>query len=231
MQFFVLLHLYLQTCCMLKITVPDPCHESWENMTPADTGRYCAACAKTVIDFTAMTDEEVSNFFITRQRERVCGRFKNNQLSRIIINLPQDILHVTMPRWKQFLTACLLAFSSMLFSCDASIENKTMGEPLVQPGNTPVLTANTITDTIITNKCSTLLGDTVLIAPVTMGTPAVITNVEHWDSTNEVIEATYFTGEVALDSSAIIPLPPDDTTKIKNPPNADSTDCNNLKYY
>jgi hypothetical protein len=219
---------------MLKITIPTPCHESWDNMAPAGNGRHCAACAKTVIDFTAMTDEAISNFFVTWQRERVCGRFKNNQLSRVTVLLPQDILHVTMPRWKQFLTACLLSFSSMLFSCDASIENKTMGEPLVQIGNTPILTAYDIKDTSITNSCSTLMGDTILIEPATMGVvlPEIIEEpTQPLDSANKVIEENYITGKIAFDSSLITPIIPDDSVKIKNPPKADSTDCNNLKYY
>jgi hypothetical protein len=40
-----------------------------------------------------------------------------------------------------------------------------------------------------------------------------------------------FTGKIALDSNAISPIVPADSNKIKNPPKADSTDCNNMKYY
>ena len=43
----------------LTLTIPEPCHESWATMTPAAQGRHCAACAKTVVDFSRMTDAQV----------------------------------------------------------------------------------------------------------------------------------------------------------------------------
>ncbi|NVO84912.1 hypothetical protein [Hymenobacter terrestris] len=43
----------------LTISVPQPCSENWAAMTPAAQGRHCAACAKTVVDFSCMTDAQV----------------------------------------------------------------------------------------------------------------------------------------------------------------------------
>ncbi|MBA2480468.1 MAG: hypothetical protein H0V44_07380 [Planctomycetes bacterium] len=34
--------------------ISKPCHEHWDGMTPATGGRHCDACAKTVVDLTAM---------------------------------------------------------------------------------------------------------------------------------------------------------------------------------
>ena len=220
---------------MLKITIPKPCHEDWEAMTPNQQGRHCTACAKTVVDFTVMTDEAIKKYFIQQKEEKICGRFKQEQLHRIIITLPVNILHITMPRWKQFLTACLLAFSSMLFSCDAMIDQNTkvLGEQLpeiteVRTTGLPVIKMKI--DTTMETTCSTLTGDTVLVAGMIAGA-LVVENIDSAIFKSEDSSDTFFTGKIALDSNAVSPIIPVDSVKIKNPPKADSTDCYNMNYY
>jgi CarboxypepD_reg-like domain len=65
----------------LTVTVPQPCHENWQAMTPAAQGRHCTACDKVVVDFTRMTDAEVVAF-LSQASGRSCGRFRAEQLSR-----------------------------------------------------------------------------------------------------------------------------------------------------
>ena len=72
----------------LQISIPEPCHENWQHMTPSDQGRFCNACAKTVVDFSMMSDYEVLRYFSTVSDEKVCGRALPNQLNR----------EMTMPR-------------------------------------------------------------------------------------------------------------------------------------
>lgn len=105
---------------MLPISIPVPCHENWDNMQPRNDGRHCSACAKTVVDFTVMSDEEVLHYLDT-QKGRVCGRFSAVQLNRKTIVLAEDIYKIPMPLWKRFLAAGLIAFSTILFSCDAHV--------------------------------------------------------------------------------------------------------------
>lgn len=62
-----------------KPRVPQPCHASWDAMAPNQGGRFCGACQKTVIDFTAMTDQEILSH-LASSRASVCGRFRNEQL-------------------------------------------------------------------------------------------------------------------------------------------------------
>jgi TonB-dependent SusC/RagA subfamily outer membrane receptor len=50
-------------------------------MSPAEQGRFCAVCSKTVKDFTAVPDEEIVDAF-SQNSENVCGRFKTSQLNR-----------------------------------------------------------------------------------------------------------------------------------------------------
>ena len=65
-----------------QLQVPEPCHESWDNMTPADKGRFCESCQKSVIDFTGMSDAQLIAFFKRPSTGSLCGRFVNDQLNR-----------------------------------------------------------------------------------------------------------------------------------------------------
>ncbi|WP_312076805.1 hypothetical protein [Chryseobacterium sp.] len=64
----------------MKITIPKPCHENWNEMTPNEMGRHCAVCSKTVRDFTDCTYEEIYNEL--NANKNMCGRFNDNQLDR-----------------------------------------------------------------------------------------------------------------------------------------------------
>ena len=55
----------------LQLSIPEPCHENWQEMTPTQQGRFCKACAKEVIDFSMMTDTEVLNYFAGLCDEKV----------------------------------------------------------------------------------------------------------------------------------------------------------------
>jgi len=72
----------------LSLSIPQPCHENWDNMTPNEKGRFCANCQKTVIDFTKWTDKALFEFF-AKQKETVCGRFTDYQLGHEIHLPPQ----------------------------------------------------------------------------------------------------------------------------------------------
>ncbi|MCF6402275.1 carboxypeptidase-like regulatory domain-containing protein [Chitinophaga filiformis] len=65
------------------ISLPKPCHESWEEMTPAEQGRFCRSCHKTIIDFSRMSDRQIISH-LNNKKEPVCGRFSEEQLNRQI---------------------------------------------------------------------------------------------------------------------------------------------------
>ncbi|MBC9933849.1 hypothetical protein [Chitinophaga qingshengii] len=67
----------------LYLSVPTPCGENWEKMTNTAAGKHCDSCAKTVIDFSYMTDAEIFAVINNSHRE-VCGRFQDHQLNRLI---------------------------------------------------------------------------------------------------------------------------------------------------
>jgi CarboxypepD_reg-like domain/Secretion system C-terminal sorting domain len=66
-----------------NLSIPTPCHERWEQMTPTEQGRFCSSCQKIVIDFTSMTDQQLAAFF-KKSMGNVCGRFAKDQLERDI---------------------------------------------------------------------------------------------------------------------------------------------------
>ncbi|GAB3231169.1 hypothetical protein GCM10027346_17380 [Hymenobacter seoulensis] len=66
------------------LTIPKPCHENWQAMSPAAQGRHCAACSTVVVDFTRMTDAEVVAF-LGQPSGGTCGRFRQEQLNRPLV--------------------------------------------------------------------------------------------------------------------------------------------------
>ena len=66
------------------ITIPKPCHENWDNFTPAEQGKHCQVCAKTVIDFTTWQPNAIANYLSDKTEGETCGRFTKAQLEEPI---------------------------------------------------------------------------------------------------------------------------------------------------
>lgn len=56
----------------LKVTLPNPCSEPWEGMTPAGCNRHCASCDKIIHDLSALTIDEAEA--LLEGSEEVCVR-------------------------------------------------------------------------------------------------------------------------------------------------------------
>jgi hypothetical protein len=123
---------------MQKISIPKPCHEKWEDMVPQGNGSFCGQCSKVVVDFTAMTDEEVQNYFIQHAHEKLCGRFKSEQVNSINIEIPSYLIYTEPSLLKKFLLITLVVFGTTLYSC-------TNSEGTVAGGTTFVMNS---TDTV-----------------------------------------------------------------------------------
>lgn len=107
-----------------KISIPEPCSEDWNKMTPNGNGRFCMSCSKTVVDFTSMLPEEIQHYFIQNKNEEVCGRFKQSQLDSITIQIPDCVLYSQKSYHKMFLLALFIAMGTTLFSCADKEGNK-----------------------------------------------------------------------------------------------------------
>lgn len=69
----------------IQITIPKPCSENWDEMTPSGQGRFCQSCQKTVTDFIGWSDTALYDFLAKNADRAVCGKFHNEQINRDII--------------------------------------------------------------------------------------------------------------------------------------------------
>lgn len=67
----------------MRYSIQNPCDESWNDMKPESSGRFCNSCEKSVIDFTNMSDFSIVNYLENHKNEKVCGRFTKPQLDRV----------------------------------------------------------------------------------------------------------------------------------------------------
>lgn len=65
----------------MKLSIPKPCSENWNEMTPTEKGRFCSVCERNLIDFTHFSDDELLRF-VKNNKHKICGRFSKNQLDR-----------------------------------------------------------------------------------------------------------------------------------------------------
>ncbi len=93
----------------IKLSIPEPCHQGWDNMTPSEKGRFCSSCQKEVIDFTGMTDDELFAFFAQKNQGSVCGRTHVGQLETPIT---KHVVHKKKKFWYlQYAASLLLLFT------------------------------------------------------------------------------------------------------------------------
>jgi hypothetical protein len=122
----------------IKFSVPKPCHEDWNTMTPDQKGRFCSACSKTVVDFTNLDNTEVQEYLSENKGSRICGRFTSEQLSpEFKLTVPQSVLYQKRSFHKAFLLALFVTMGTTLFSCK-NFNNQTLGEVSIIEDSTSV---------------------------------------------------------------------------------------------
>lgn len=82
------------------VTIPEPCQENWNEMTPREQGRFCSVCTKTVVDFSTMTDTQLFSV-LKNGAGNMCGHFHKEQLDRTI-TAPKKPKWILQPFWKYF---------------------------------------------------------------------------------------------------------------------------------
>jgi hypothetical protein len=114
-------------------------------MIPEAQGRHCAACCKTVVDFTNMTDREMIAW-LSSAGQNVCGRFAPHQL-----NQPLSLQTVQPKnRW----TGWSLMLTGLLVSARLSAQSQstTAKTPMERKNAPPVRITSEGTHTSFTGK-------------------------------------------------------------------------------
>jgi hypothetical protein len=152
----------------IKITVPGPCHENWDNMRPGEKGRFCSSCQKEVIDFTNMTDAEILRF-VQGAPGNTCGSFFAEQLNRpLAVATPQRPWARYF--WGLALPAFLMAQRTKAQSVDGARPLTTV-QP-IKPGPTVRTEKNTLTGTVSDGNGRPIAGASIRLMGSTDGTQA-----------------------------------------------------------
>ena len=142
-------------------SISKPCSEDWSKMTSEEQGRHCQVCCKTVVDFSQKTDSEIVGFLKTNSQNKICGRFRTEQL------IPTPRVPRPKSRYRTFFAALLFVFGGMLFSsCAGNHDNdpKLMGDVAYMPDtihpknemDSAAMKRNKIVDTLKKNIPDTL---------------------------------------------------------------------------
>lgn len=111
----------------MNIHIPNPCNEDWSRMQPEAQGRFCAACSKTVVDFTNREPEAIMAWLQQRQGQKVCGRFTADQLKNaaepVSINWPGQIGLSALSCGRKVAAVIIVVFGLGASSCNDKTDN------------------------------------------------------------------------------------------------------------
>ena len=111
---------------MTSIHIPAPCSENWNNMQPNDKGRFCTLCQKTVVDFSAYSNDEILAYL--QQFGSTCGRIK--------VTIKEDNRQTQRSLWlpiKKIATAVLVLLGFTGVSCKTASKNITNSNKIELP--------------------------------------------------------------------------------------------------
>lgn len=155
-----------------SVHIANPCAESWASMTPTATGRRCAACQKTVVDFSLKTDSEILEA-LKQAAGGTCGRFRAEQLAR-----PLRPLAAQVPsRWRAWLAAAVAVWGlregiGAPARAQAAVEQGPGATERRAAAAPPVVVRGVVVEGIITDSISheRLPGAIILLRGTTVGT-------------------------------------------------------------
>ena len=112
-----------------KISIPSPCSEDWNKMTPTAKGAYCDKCQFDVIDFTNKDPEDIRAILKENAGKKTCAHISKTQLE--LVNSDYHLWeNQPVPVFRsKFLYACLMVFGMTLFTgCEGFTEEHEVGD-------------------------------------------------------------------------------------------------------
>ncbi len=138
------------------VSIKNPCHQEWSKMNANSTGRHCTLCNKTVVDFTAMTTDEIKFYFNTTAGMRTCGRFNSSQIdikqNYIQRKLSETYLYIDSKISHRLIKVSMLLILSSAMTL-AGCNNQTTGDSIL------------IEDNSCTKKDTLTIGEPIYVAP------------------------------------------------------------------
>lgn len=108
----------------LSAKINTPCHEDWDKMKVGLHSRHCESCAKSVMDFTEMSREEIIEFLLTHRNDSVCGRMHKGQMDFYASDILVTIKALSKRKLSRNNSFFMLALSSwLLISCNDPASN------------------------------------------------------------------------------------------------------------
>ena len=130
------------------ISIPKPCHEDWQSMSPNEQGRHCDVCSKTVVDFTNSSQQEIL-FHMQQSKTNLCGRFLPEQLDEPIPT-PDDFIkqlhYFRIPLLRKIAAIFLFSFSAFIMSCN---DHSVSGKMAIAAVDTPPPIEQLVGDTVL----------------------------------------------------------------------------------
>jgi hypothetical protein len=181
----------------IQLSIPEPCHQNWNEMTPTQQGRFCKSCAKQVVDFSTMSDTQVLHYFSNIKNENVCGRAYPDQLERAI-SIPKEPKKKLFWYWN-YITMLFLFFSKTNTAkaqggIKIVVESKhdAAKQDRITKGEIAVNTNRIITGKIIDQAGQPLAGASIIIKGSKNGTSADVNGFYkiNVDTKSDILEIT-----------------------------------------
>ena len=99
------------------LTIKEPCHQGWENMSISEKGKFCSSCQKHVYDFSNSTLDEIKKVY-SESKEGLCGHVPVKLLQEQYVERELQKVHYSY--LKKFCLAAMLCFGATLFTVDAA---------------------------------------------------------------------------------------------------------------
>ena len=115
----------------MKLSIPEPCHENWKEMTATQNGKFCGNCQTDVTDFSKMTKIEIKEFFINNATNNTCGRFEARQITEFNRPEVKNRKRNSKPWW--IAAATILLFAKQGFTQGKPIKDS-VSFPQVKTG-------------------------------------------------------------------------------------------------